>query len=136
MGKRTAFASLCCYQYNNRALLLRPARPLSPTIACWCASGWGTQPGGSSPSGAHAAAQQRQRRAAAARGPFPAGCKWRAVGYQGAKAELWDVPEYEYWDEPHQRWGPRQPTACTVRGEAKTDTWVLLAASQDVIGLT
>lgn len=87
-----------------------------------CASGWGTSSGGSKPSGS-SAAQQYQRSVAPARGPFPAGCRWRAIGYKGRPAELWDVPEYEYWDEQRQQWGAQQPAACTVRGQAKTDTW-------------
>jgi hypothetical protein len=37
------------------------------------------------------------------------------------QAEMWDVREYEYWDEGRGRWSPKQPAACTVRGAAKTE---------------
>jgi hypothetical protein len=39
-----------------------------------------------------------------------------------AQAEMWDVREYEYWDEARGSWTPTQPAACTVRGAAKTDS--------------
>lgn len=92
-------------------------------IATTALTGWGAPSGGTKP-GSSGAAQQYQRSVAPARGPFPVGCKWRAIGYKGRPAELWDVPEYEYWDEQRQRWGAKQPAACTVRGQAKTDTTI------------
>lgn len=95
-------------------------------LVCHHGTGWAGMPSGSSSSGAGSASgahstQQFERVVAPARGPFPAGCKWRAVSYKGKPAEIWDVREYEYWDEAKGRWSAKQPSACTVRGEAKTE---------------
>ncbi len=33
---------------------------------------------------------------------------------------MWDVREYEYWDEAREQWQVQQPAACVVRGELRT----------------
>ncbi len=91
-------------------------------LALACMEGMTTTPGsGGQPGGTAGTQEVGQRSTAPARGPFPAGCKWRAVSYKGRKAEMWDVREYQYWDEQRGAWGPQQPAACVVRGQAKTD---------------
>lgn len=48
---------------------------------------------------------------------------------------MWDVREYEYWDEAKGRWSGTQPPACTVRGDAKTETCDALPGPAAVLGL-
>ncbi|KAK9813868.1 hypothetical protein WJX73_002532 [Symbiochloris irregularis] len=53
-----------------------------------------------------------------ARGIFPQGCKWRDTqsGAGSHKKELWDVQQYEFWDEGRQRWTNNRPSACLQPG--------------------
>jgi hypothetical protein len=54
--------------------------------------------------------------AARARGPFPAGCRWREAASTppNAAADFWAVRRYEFFDEAARRWGAAQPAACRL----------------------
>jgi hypothetical protein len=67
--------------------------------------------------------RQGERKPGSARGPFPKGCKWRDIQYEGHKKGFWDVEQYEYWDEALEEWTATQPAACTVKGLKKKGSW-------------
>ena len=64
--------------------------------------------------------QRGERSVAPSGGPFPPGCKWRAVSPVGEKRAEWAVREYEYWQEGAGLWGPRQPPNCLARSSPAT----------------
>lgn len=78
-----------------------------------------TNHGRTSPTEAALAAKGK-RSTAPAGGPFPPGCRWRAVSYEGEQRKEWANREYEFWQNNTATWVGQMPQACLTVGKPAT----------------